>query len=366
MSSRIRIRQGFTLVELLVVIAIIGVLVALLLPAVQAAREAARRSSCSNNLKQLGIALHNYHDVHNRFPYLRGGRNSPSNRCGDYHGILALLPHFEQGARFDQWSSDPTVRHPYDNGYAPWQQQISGILCPSSNVPANRYYPNAMQRSYHFSVGTTVGNQAIANPPAATTNNYFGNTNGLFGYQNPGIWSTPCPLGPAPAIHKGFRDITDGSSNTIAISEKGLGQTPVTNSIYGHVIFNVSGSDTNPVNCLNRAVNKKYIAGSSISTWTAGSLFAFGHPHWGAFTTILPPNSPSCYVMNQDNPSNCPGIFSASSFHPGGALGCMADGSVRFIPETIDCGNFGTGTTPNIGVWGAMGTIAGGESFSNP
>src|SRR5918992_109087 len=89
-------KRAFTLVELLVVIAIIGILVSLLLPAVQAAREASRRLQCSNNLKQLGLALHNYHDVFKKFPYLRGGRNNPANRCGDYHGVVSMFPYFEQ------------------------------------------------------------------------------------------------------------------------------------------------------------------------------------------------------------------------------------------------------------------------------
>jgi prepilin-type N-terminal cleavage/methylation domain-containing protein len=97
-----RSRSGFTLVELLVVIAIIGVLVALLLPAVQAARESARRTQCQNHQKQLVLALHNFHDIYQKFPPLRGGRNDGSNRCGDMFGLVFALPYIEQGARSDQ------------------------------------------------------------------------------------------------------------------------------------------------------------------------------------------------------------------------------------------------------------------------
>jgi prepilin-type N-terminal cleavage/methylation domain-containing protein len=352
MSSS-HVRRAFTLVELLVVIAIIGVLVALLLPAVQAAREAARRSQCSNNQKQLGIALHNYHDIYQKFPYLRGGRNSGANRCGDYHGILALLPYFEQGPRFDMWAGDVNAVEPWNNTYLPWQNQIGILLCPSSNIPTNRYYPNAMQRSYHFCVGTTI------------VGNYNGATNGLFSFQSPGAGGAPCPTG--VTAQKGFRDITDGSSNTIVVSEKALGFNPQTTSIYGHSAFSFTASSllANPATCLAQATNKKYnLPLTQISTWTAGSLFAFGHPHWGAFNTVLPPNSPSCYE-GADNPSNRSGIFSVTSYHPGGALVCMGDGAVRFVSETIDCGNFGTGTTPSYGVWGALGTINGGEPNTN-
>src|SRR5438105_2393419 len=91
-------RRGFTLVELLVVIAIIGVLVALLLPAVQSAREAARRTQCMNNQKQIVLAVQNYHDVFIKLPYLRGGRSE--SRCGDYHGIVSLLSFVESGSRY--------------------------------------------------------------------------------------------------------------------------------------------------------------------------------------------------------------------------------------------------------------------------
>ena len=362
MSSSLS-RRAFTLVELLVVIAIIGVLVALLLPAVQAAREAARRSQCSNNQKQLGIALHNYHDTFGKFVYMRGGWASPSGRCGDYSGIVGLLPYFEQGTRSDQVAATAalgnttstatlTAPHPYNNGYLPWQGQVSTMICPSASVPPNDYYPLLPQRTYHFSVGTTI------------VNNYAGITSGIFGYQTQLSVGSPTCIG--GNLQKGMRDIIDGTSNTIAISEKGLGAARNTSrTIFGQSTYSNTTASllADPASCLATAVNKRYIAGRNISTFNSGNLWAFGHPHWGGFNTVLPPNSPSCYEGG-DNPSNASGIYSVNSFHPGGVIGCMADGSVRFISETINCGNFGTGTTPSYGVWGAMGTIFGGEAVT--
>ena len=344
-----RAQRGFTLVELLVVIAIIGVLVALLLPAVQSAREAARRMQCSNNQKQIGLALHNYHDVYNRFPYLRGGRNNPSGRCGDYHGLVSTLPYFEQGSRFDEIMA-VAARNPYDNAFAPWHGKMQMLLCPSSNPPQNHRYPNLPFRSYHFSVGTTI------------IDNYFRDTTGLFAFQSAGATGAPCV---GASTHKGFKDIVDGSSNTVAVSEKGLMGTMATKHIYGQSVYSFSATsmDNNPAVCLATAQNGKYISGT-VADWTAGNLWAFGHPHWGAFTTRLPPNSPSCYDGGS-NPSNWSGIFSPSSFHPGGVLACMADGSVRFINQSIDCGNYGAAPNRNYGVWGALGTINGGETVGS-
>src|SRR5438552_2591782 len=126
-----RSRLGFTLVELLVVIAIIGVLVALLLPAVQSAREAARRAQCENHQKQLLLAIHNFHEAFSKFPPLRGGRNDGSNRCGDMFGLVLALPYLEQGPRSDQITNGAAVVS-WDNTYAPYMGKMTVLLCPSS------------------------------------------------------------------------------------------------------------------------------------------------------------------------------------------------------------------------------------------
>lgn len=344
-----RSNTGFTLVELLVVIAIIGVLVALLLPAVQSAREAARRMQCSNNQKQIGLALHNYTDVYGRFPYLRGGRNNPSNRCGDYHGLVPTLPYFEQGSRYQEISAG-SPRNPYDNAFVSLSGKMQMLLCPSSHPPFNYRYPNLPYRSYHFSVGTTV------------INNYAGDTTGLFAYQSPGAVNPTC-IG--PSTHKGFKDIVDGTSNTVAVSEKGLRGDMATRMIQGQSVysFTTTSLDNNPAICLATAQNGRYISGT-VADWTAGNLWSFGHPHWGAFTTRLPPNGPSCYE-GSSNPSNFSGIFTVSSYHPGGVMVCMADCSVRFIGNSIDAGNYGAAPNRNYGVWGALGTINGGEAVGD-
>lgn len=323
-------RRGFTLVELLVVIAIIGILVALLLPAVQAAREAARRMSCSNNLKQLGLAQHNYHDTYKKFPHLRGGPNK--TRGGDFSGLVYLMPYYEQGPVYDQVGrTASTIAHPWDGNYTPWRTQIPILLCPSDPRPNNRN--NVGLSSYKFCVGTTINN------------NYAGATNGIYQFSALG--------------YNGFRDVIDGTSNTIAMAERVLGGG-VDNEVVGHSARGVGGIAGNPATCAARAVggNGQYIGGTAVSGWDAGTLWPFGHPHWAAVTTVLAPNGASCYEGGGDNPSNQWGIYTPSSRHPGGVLVNLADGSVRFIAETVDNGNL---TPANLGTWGALGTARGGE-----
>jgi prepilin-type N-terminal cleavage/methylation domain-containing protein/prepilin-type processing-associated H-X9-DG protein len=349
--------RGFTLVELLVVIAIIGILVGLLLPAVQAAREAARRMQCSNNLKQIGLALHNYHDTYRKFPYLRGGRNNPSNRCGDYHGLVSMLPFFEQAPR-SQMEAGANPIDPFNNAAQVWMGTIATLVCPSASPQTNARYTNQPVRSYHFSMGTTI------------INNYAGVTNGLFSYG--AVGATPANRCIGSSTHKSFGDITDGASNTVAIGEKGHGDggdpnataaatTPRT--VIGLAVypFATIALDANPTICLATARGKKYISGTISGRFPADELWAFGHPHWAGFNTILPPNSPSCYDLNNVNPSNASGLFSLSSLHTGGVNVCMADGSVHFMSETIDCGNYGVAPNRNYGAWGALGTVSGGE-----
>lgn len=335
MRSFARLRKcGFTLIELLVVIAIIAVLIALLLPAVQQAREAARRSQCKNNLKQLGLALHNYHDVFGRFCDGRGGPDEVG-RLGDECGLVRLMPYIDQAPAYSKIPMNNTVPVCWDGNFAPWNTQIQLLLCPSCPVPPRMN--NVALKSYAFCVGTTINN------------NYNGITNGLFGHSFAGI--------------KGMRDMVDGSSNTIAMAEKGLG-APGSRTVIGNGLVGIGGIDTNPTICLNTAAGGVYLGSTSISSWGHGTLWPFGHPHWSFFTTVLPPNGPSCTPFD-DNGSDDWGIFTPTSHHVGGVHVLLGDGAVRFISNNIHCGNYGAGSPQNFGVWGALGTVAGNETVGD-
>lgn len=343
--------RGFTLVELLVVIAIIGILIALLLPAVQAAREAARRSQCSNNLKQLGLALHNYHDVNKALPLRRGGTGVYGNNANNANRLSAfipLLPFYEQGAMYEQITAgDPAngirPNGPYAwSGWAVWNVAPSMLDCPSDTGPTA-----AREHSYAFSMG-----DQITNLNASLTSSGI---RGLFNGQA-----------------ARFADITDGLSNTIAMSERqrqtdasvtsvGAQQIQVTQGIAN----SVGGVDTSPINCLSVADGKYFRAGTSVKRrW--GMVWTDGQAERVGFNTVLPPNAPSCSTGGDGNADNTVGVYPPSSRHPGGVNILMGDASVRFMSETVDTGNLAlapsTGGMSNYGVWGALGSRSGGEA----
>jgi prepilin-type N-terminal cleavage/methylation domain-containing protein len=365
---------GFTLVELLVVIAIIGVLIALLLPAVQAAREAAHRMSCSNHVKQYLIGLHNYHDTNNALP--AQCLNIPGLPQAWYNATYAILPFIEQGSRYDILTGKaiPGNTRPDAAGTTPltaaekkiFTDPISSLRCPSDPNINILVLISTAKSNYIVCTGDRF--TYVFYRDAQTSATVSPSTKRNRGVFSTGIWLDLAAL-------------TDGTSNTIGISEtatsagdQGMGTTDD---------FVKSGASkdyvTNPSQCLSGvyvAGDRTRISNPDEYPRRGGGLY-IGHM-CTAFGTILPPNSPSCRDNNPygdsaftSNDNATRGITSASSFHSGGVLVGLMDGSVRFVSNTIDCGEAATRTTDALengpspyGIWGAMGTIDGGESKS--
>ncbi len=322
-SLRSTSRLGFTLIELLVVIAIIAILVALLLPAVQQAREAARRSQCKNNLKQMGLAMHNYHDTHNCFPFAHFvGTDLNVSGWG-----VQILPFIEQPALFDMW--DPRVPamdqapaiFPALAAQATQNLQVirtplQVFMCPSTS--ANDVHDYGMPAN---SAGSGV-------PPVdlswtAARSDYI-SINGVRGiFSDIAYAGAPAPGNRTGALHgvgllssrsvSRFRDISDGTSNTFLLGER------------------VGGSDI---------YRRGQIDDTLSSTMGGGNGGAWGDflngEHWpeGSLADGTPGGGP-CIM-------NCSNIRSTGfmSFHAGGAQFVMADGSVRFISENIGAYTF--------------------------
>lgn len=334
-------RKGFTLVELLVVIAIIGILIALLLPAVQAAREAARRSQCTNNLKQLALASHNYHDVHKCFPRYNYQATGGSAAWEGFSAHTMLLPFVEQQAVYDEvkrrMQNTPTPQDGWRIGHftSIRRTPISGFLCPSDTSNSGADTGNC---NYPVSVGTNTGWDGGNGVPGLNKSR----CNGVF----PRAWGE---------VKMG--DIKDGTSNTIAISEHRLGDHDNGKYTPGDVVRGTSLSfgshmpDQGPldafgVTCDGNKGNHHSHAGRE---WIAGMQAQT------AFNTIAPPNwkYPTCQDCTGCGWMDSDGVFPARSYHPGGVNAALADGSVRFISETV-----------NLKTYQYLGTRAGGETVS--
>ena len=353
-------KRAFTLVELLVVIAIIGILIALLLPAVQAAREAARRSQCVNNLKQLGIGLQNYHDVNRSFPFAKGGTTGPGpgilyGNANRVSGFIPLLPYIEQVALYDVIRAGNVAA-----GIAPlgpvgwggwnggWNVNVPTLQCPSEITPLTaRPTPGSPgQNNYCFSRGDSIFN----NRDSAALRGVFQFRDGVT-----------------------LSQIIDGTSNTIAMSERvrsveqGIGVNPKPTIKEGTAI-GLTNLDTNPATnpgiCLTTANGAFYNNPGQVKC-RFGVLWTDGQPERTGFNTVMPPNAPSCTGDSNVNADCRSGVYAPSSFHPGGVNGVMCDGSVRFLSDGINTGNLGAaevsrGPSP-YGIWGAMGSKAGEE-----
>src|SRR6056297_112751 len=356
-------RSGFTLVELLVVIAIIGVLVGLLLPAVQAAREAARRMQCSNNMKQLGLGMHNYHSAYQMFPSTWSGSVQNGHRVNQ--NLVGILPFIEQQPLWEQ-ASNPlqqggTIFAPFgqnpgtDNpSYLPWRTQVNTYRCPSDPMVLT----GAGQTNYGNCYGDTIRGAGRSPDPGD-----IGHHTGVTGHHR-GLFARE-------KITR-FRDIMDGTSNTVAMGE--LCVMDFQRGVRSYV-YHLNGSNwwvPTPDQCLrgahiNQASPMRYAGGG---IWQRGRRWADGHWHSTAVMTVLPPNAPSC--LRNSDPND--GLASLSSYHNGGAHALMGDGAVRFITDSVESGDLsrppvanGGGFTPPgtqspYGLWGAMGTVRAGET----
>ncbi len=326
-------RRGFTLVELLVVIAIIGILVAMLLPAVQAAREAARRMSCGNNIKQLGLAMHNYHDVFKRLPInFLPTRPTDSNNASNWNDagkgsvFVRILPFVEQSPLYDQIDfSNKVGTNVFRFQLMPntniriYSRVVPGYVCPSSAHPSHTGsqttsqalgdYAFSLGANYMEHVGCTVGNIDVNGNQLGANRNPFNIVTNNHGNARNRISEVSGPFA-RTVFSARFADITDGTTNVILVGE------------------------ALPQMC-NWQRNGWFFQDSPYGFTTMPMNTDVIDP-WGERARPAPTNVPRTL-------QNCPaprrGSIASCGFrskHPGGAQFVFGDGSVHFLPETID------------------------------
>jgi prepilin-type N-terminal cleavage/methylation domain-containing protein len=317
-------RRGFTLVELLVVIAIIGTLVGLLLPAVQAARESARATQCRNNMKQIGTALHNYHDAKKSFPY--GGQIPVNTSQGNWNWRVDILPFMEEASLYSSLSLTPTSNWRSNTGVTGtnlYTASISAFQCPSSQFPARYKAATSNITDLIYNGTSAVEVMDYVGISGAATSAFadpFGRSNQCSSGLN-SVCGAFCRNGMLTVETRKMKDCIDGTSSTIIVAE----QSGAVNG--AEISAQRQGGWHGLVNGKTTEID--------MGTLT---LVSPGRNDWyiGGVTTVV--QLPNWYwVSGAPGPYNYTGGNNTliNSFHPGGINVLLTDGAVRFMAENI-------------------------------
>lgn len=388
-------RVAFTLIETLVVIGIIGILVSISIPAVQMAREAMRRSQCADQLRQIGLAMHHYHATYRKFPMHgggtaeRGGTRLTPDSQSNHHRLsyaVAILPMLQQQALWE------TISHPVTNDkgtvfppmgpapwfnatpsaevigtYEPWNVNVPALLCPTEGTILG----SGGSLNYAACLGDGIAEVGCA----------FGKPQYRSGGDaSPVRFDDATKRGMFANWHAfGFVDCSDGTSHTLLLGE--ISTSGPAGDRRSHAVYRIPDIADRPDICmatLDEARPGFFIP--SLESERRGTRWSDAALVISAFTTVLPPNGPSCtqIPVSGAHANWFGGILSSASLHPSGANVCMVDGSVRFVTESINCdsenavpssvymGNAANppGSQSPFGIWGAMGTRANHETVA--